>query len=70
MSNLSANVETARNARDVHYRIDYTQSIRLGEAIYIRIMIQQNICYDERNKNGDRPFFKFTRFDETPVTIQ
>ena len=70
LNKLAANVSIARNAGGVHYRSDYTQSIRLGEAISIGILEEQNICYNERNKNGDKPFFKFTRFDGTPITIQ
>ena len=49
----------------VHWRSDYTQSLRLGEAIAIGILQEQKILYKE---TFTRPF-EFTRFDGTPVSI-
>ena len=48
----------------VHWRSDYTQSLRLGEAIAIGIFQEQKILYKEMLGP-----FEFTRFDGTRISI-
>ena len=65
LNKLAANIAIGRNMAGVHWRSDYTQSLRLGEAIAIGILQEQKILYKE---TFTRPF-EFTRFDGTPVSI-
>ncbi|HSF51276.1 MAG TPA: vanadium-dependent haloperoxidase [Nitrososphaeraceae archaeon] len=65
LNKLAANIAIGRNMAGVHWRSDYTQSLRLGEAIAIGILQEQKITYKEMFKNS----FEFTRFDGTKVSI-
>ena len=65
LNKLAANIAIGRNMAGVHWRSDYTQSLRLGEAIAIGILQEQKILYKEM---FTRPF-EFTRFDNTKVSI-
>ena len=64
LNKLAANIAIGRNMAGVHWRSDYTQSLRLGEAIAIGILQEQKILYRERPTK-----FKFTRFDGTVIEI-
>ena len=64
LNKLAANVAIGRNMAGVHYRSDYTQSLRLGEVIAIGILEEQKITYNET-----QPKLKFTRFDGTMVEL-
>jgi hypothetical protein len=65
LNKLAANIAIGRNMAGVHWRSDYTQSLRLGEAIAIGILKEQKITYREMSTTQ----FKFTRFDGTTVSI-
>jgi membrane-associated phospholipid phosphatase len=64
LNKLAANIAIGRNISGVHWRSDYTQSLRLGEAIAIGILQEQKITYRETTNP-----FVFTRFDGTTVSI-
>jgi hypothetical protein len=63
LNKLAANIAIGRNGAGVHWRSDYTESVRLGEEIAIDILQEQKLTYAER------PAFAFTRFDGSPVTV-
>jgi hypothetical protein len=64
LNKLAANIAIGRNMAGVHWRSDYTQSLRLGEAIAIGIFQEQKILYKEMLGP-----FEFTRFDGTRISI-
>ena len=63
LNKVAANVAIGRNAAGVHWRSDYTESLKLGEAVAIGILEEQKLCYNEAVT------FSFTKFDGTSVTI-
>jgi hypothetical protein len=65
LNKLAANIAIGRNMAGVHWRSDYTQSLRLGEAIAIGILEEQKILYKEMFTQP----FEFNRFDGTRVFI-
>lgn len=65
LNKLGANIAIGRNMAGVHWRSDYTNSFKLGEAIAIGILQEQKITYKE---TFSQPL-TFTRFDGTPVSI-
>ena len=64
LNKLAANIATGRNFAGIHYRSDYTESLKLGEAVALSILKDQAPTYNERF-NG----FTFTRFDGTKITV-
>jgi hypothetical protein len=63
LDKLAANVAIGRNAIGFHYRSDYSESLRLGEAVALGILEEQKGCYAEPVS------FTLTRFDGTTVTV-
>ncbi len=64
LNKLAANIAIGRNAAGVHWRSDYTESVRLGEEIAIRLLQEQRPTYNEDHH------FTLTRFDDrTRITI-
>lgn len=63
LNKLAANISIGRNGAGVHWRSDYTQSIRLGEEVAIGILEEQRLTYNENHR------FTLTRFDGTAITI-
>jgi hypothetical protein len=63
LNKLAANIALGRNAAGVHWRSDYTQSIRLGEEIAIGLLHEQRLTYNEPHH------FSISRFDGTVITI-
>jgi membrane-associated phospholipid phosphatase len=64
LNKLAANIAIGRNAAGVHWRSDYTDSVRLGEEIAIRLLQEQRPTYNEDHH------FTLTRFaDRTRITI-
>jgi hypothetical protein len=63
LNKLAANVSLARNAAGVHWRSDYTESIKLGEEIAIRLLQEQKLTYNEDHH------FSLTKFDGTKIVI-
>jgi hypothetical protein len=64
LNKLAANVAIGRNFGGIHYRSDYTQSLRLGEMVAISALRDRKLTYNE-NFEG----FTFTRFDGTKITV-
>ncbi len=63
LNKLAANVAIGRNGAGVHYRSDYSESVRLGEELALDILEEQKSTYNETFS------FTLTRFDGTTVTI-
>jgi hypothetical protein len=63
LNKLAANVAIGRNMAGVHWRTDYSESLKLGEAIAIGILEEQKLCYNEPHS------FTLTKFDGSAVTI-
>ncbi len=64
LNKLAANIAMGRDFAGIHYRTDYTESLKLGEAVAISILRDQLTTYNE-GFDG----FTFTAFDGTTVTI-
>ena len=64
LNKLAANVAIGRNFGGIHYRSDYTQSLRLGELVAISALRDRRLTYNE-----DFDGFTFTRFDGTKMTV-
>ena len=63
LNKVAANVAIGRNMGGVHWRTDYTESVKLGEAIALGVLEEQKLCYSEFSG------LSVTRFDGTRVTI-
>ncbi|MGB7440565.1 MAG: vanadium-dependent haloperoxidase [Coleofasciculaceae cyanobacterium] len=63
LNKLAANISIGRNMAGVHWRTDYTESIKLGEAVAIGILQEQKATY---NEDG---CFHLTKFDGKAITI-
>jgi hypothetical protein len=64
LNKLAANIAIGRNTAGVHWRSDYTESVRLGEEIAIRLLQEQRPTYNEDHH------LTLTRFDDrTRITI-
>lgn len=64
LNKLAANISMGRNFAGIHYRADYTESVKLGEAIAISILRDQRSTFNE-----DFAGFTFTKFDGTKITV-
>ena len=64
LNKVAANVAIGRNIAGVHWRSDYTESLKLGEAITISVLRDQKLEYGE-NFDG----YTFTRFDGRKITV-
>jgi hypothetical protein len=60
LNKLAANIAIGRNFAGIHWRSDYTESVKLGEAVAISVLEDHRLTYNE-------PFegFRFTKFDGT-----
>jgi hypothetical protein len=63
LNKLAANISIGRNAGGVHWRSDYTESVRLGEQIAIGILREQRLTYNESHH------FSLTTFDGEAISI-
>ncbi|MGV6852619.1 MAG: vanadium-dependent haloperoxidase [bacterium] len=70
LNKLASNISIGRNAAGVHWRTDYTASIKLGESIAIGILQEQSLTYNELRVDGEAPYFEFTCFDGRQCYIQ
>jgi hypothetical protein len=64
LNKLAANIAIGRNFGGIHYRSDYTQSLRLGEMVAITMLRDRRSTYNE-----DFAGFTFTTFDGNKVTV-
>jgi hypothetical protein len=63
LNKIAANIAIARNGAGVHWRTDYSASVKLGEAIAIGILQEQQLTFNENFS------FTLTKFDGTALTI-
>jgi hypothetical protein len=63
LNKVAGNIAIGRNMAGVHWRTDYTESLKLGEAVAIGILEEQAKTYNEKMS------FSLTKFDNTPITI-
>ncbi|MEK6644352.1 MAG: vanadium-dependent haloperoxidase [Planctomycetota bacterium] len=64
LNKLANNIAIGRNIAGVHWRSDATESLKLGELVAIRLLLDQRSCYNEKFEG-----FRFTQFDGTLMTI-
>lgn len=69
LNKLAANISIGRNMAGVHWRTDYTESIKLGEAVAIDLMREQFLLFNEKRADGSLPFFELTKFDDQKIRI-
>ena len=64
LNKIASNVAIGRNIAGVHWRSDYSASLRLGEAIAISVLRDQRLTYQE-----DFDGFTFTSFDGRKIAV-
>lgn len=64
LNKVASNIAIGRNMAGVHWRGDYTESIKLGERVALHILGKQRRDYNEKGWS-----FTLTRFDGSVVTI-
>lgn len=64
LNKLAANIAVGRNMAGVHYRSDYIESVKLGEAVAICILAEQSITCLEQGS------LSLTKFDGTAIMIR
>ena len=63
LDKVASNIASGRNMAGVHWRTDYTEAVRLGEAVAIGILRDQiRVGHEEAS-------FGLTRFDGSRITI-
>ena len=63
LNKLASNVSLGRNIAGVHWRSDHEESLKLGEALSLRILRETAQTYNERVS------FRVTKFDGTQVVF-
>jgi len=63
LDKVAANISFGRNFAGIHWRSDYSESVKLGEAIAIGVLEEQKATYAEDHS------LTLIRFDGTKVTI-
>jgi hypothetical protein len=64
LNKLAANIGIGRNAAGVHWRSDFWEAAKLGEASALSILTDMRSCFNERFDG-----FNLTKFDGTKVTV-
>jgi hypothetical protein len=64
LNKLAANVAIGRNFAGIHYRSDYTQSLKLGEMVAVSALRDRKLTYKESFEG-----FTFTTFDGARITL-
>ncbi len=64
LNKLASNIAIGRNIAGVHWRSDYTESLKLGEAVAIGVLRDQKLTYGEAFDG-----YQFTRFNGTKITV-
>jgi len=64
LNKIASNIGIGRNIAGVHWRSDYTESLKLGEQIAISVLRDQRLTYAE-----DFEGFTFTRFNGAKITV-
>ena len=63
LDKLAGNISLGRNAAGVHWRSDYTESVKLGEAVAISVLQEQSKLYNEPH------YLTLTRFDGRSLEV-
>ncbi|MBE9053955.1 vanadium-dependent haloperoxidase [Nostocales cyanobacterium LEGE 11386] len=63
LNKVAANISLGRDGAGVHWRTDYTESVKLGEQIAIGLLQEQSLTYNEDH------FFTLIKFDGTKIKI-
>lgn len=63
LDKLASNISLGRNAAGVHWRSDYTESVKLGEAVAIGLLQEQSKLYNEPHS------LTLTRFDGRSLEV-
>jgi hypothetical protein len=69
LNKVAANVAIGRNMAGVHWRTDYTESVKLGEQVAICILLKQG-KHDYKNQQEKDHFFTLTNFEGKKRTIK
>lgn len=64
LNKLAANIAMGRNFAGIHWRTDYSESLKLGEAVSISILRDQRATFNQRFGG-----FTLTKFDGTTVNV-
>ena len=64
LNKLAANIGIGRNAAGVHWRSDFWEAAKLGEAVALTILTDMRSCFNERFDG-----FSITKFDGTKVAV-
>jgi hypothetical protein len=64
LNKLAANIAIGRNWGGVHYRSDYSESLKVGEELAIGILQEQALTYNEKFA------CRLTKFDGTKITFK
>jgi hypothetical protein len=64
LNKVAGNTAIGRNMAGVHWRTDYSESVKLGEAVAIGCLEEQKEAYNEDHS------FTLTKFDGTTITIK
>ena len=65
INKLASNIGMARNFAGVHWRSDYSEGLKLGEAVAISILREQKPLYRRENFSG----FAFRNFDGQTISL-
>jgi hypothetical protein len=65
INKLASNIGMARNFAGVHWRSDYSEALKLGEAVAISILQDQKPLYRRENFSG----FAFTNFEGQTISL-
>jgi hypothetical protein len=65
INKLASNIGMARNFAGVHWRSDYSEGLKLGEAVAVSILREQKPLYSRENFSG----FAFENFDGRTVSL-
>jgi hypothetical protein len=63
LNKVAANIASGRNFAGIHWRTDFTEGVKLGEAIALGILQEQAATYAEQ------AHFSLTKFDGTTITV-
>ncbi|MGH7844768.1 MAG: vanadium-dependent haloperoxidase, partial [Candidatus Binatia bacterium] len=64
LNKVAANIASGRNFAGIHWRTDYTEAFKLGEAVAIGILRDQKNTYKESFAG-----FSLTKFDGATITV-
>jgi hypothetical protein len=63
LNKVAANIAMGRNFAGIHWRTDYSESVKLGEQVALGILEEQKETYNEHHS------FTLTTFDGTTIKI-